>query len=87
MNNGHSTGYFLLKRGTRQGDPLSAYLFILALEVMLFQLRSNEQIEGIKINDFEVKLPTLMILISSHLISSLFWPYLIHVKHFRNSLN
>ena len=56
MNNGQSTGYFPLKRGTRQGDPLSAYLFILALEVMLFQVRSNEQIEGIKINDFEVKL-------------------------------
>ena len=56
MNDGHSTGHFPLKRGKRQGDPLSAYLFILALEVMLFQLRSNEQIEGIKINDFKVKL-------------------------------
>ena len=29
---------------------------ILALEVMLLQVRSNEQIEGITINDFEVKL-------------------------------
>ena len=27
MNNGHSIGYFLLERGTRQGDPLSAYLY------------------------------------------------------------
>ena len=26
MNNGHSTGYFPLETGTRQGDPLSAYL-------------------------------------------------------------
>ena len=56
MNNGHSTGYLPLKRRTRQGDPLSAYLFILALEVMLFQVRSNEQTEGIKINDLKVKL-------------------------------
>ena len=29
MNNGHSTGYFPLSSGTRQGDPISAYLFIL----------------------------------------------------------
>ena len=36
MNSGHSTDYFPLKLGTRQGDPLSAYLFILAL-VMLIQ--------------------------------------------------
>ena len=36
--------------------PLSAYLFILALEVMLIQERSNWQTEGVKINDFEVKL-------------------------------
>ena len=31
MNNGHSTGYFPLKQGTWQGDPLSAYLSILPL--------------------------------------------------------
>ena len=26
MNDGHSTGYFSLSSGTRQGDPISAYL-------------------------------------------------------------
>ena len=27
MVNGHSIGYFVLKRGSRQGDPLSAFCF------------------------------------------------------------
>ena len=44
MNNGHSTGYFPLERGTRQGDPLSAYLFILCVETLFIQMRENEEV-------------------------------------------
>ena len=50
MNNGHSTGYFPLERGARQGDPLSAYLFILVLEILFIQIRENEEIQGIRID-------------------------------------
>ena len=55
MNNGHSTGYFPLERGTRQGDPVSAYMFILALEILFIRIRQNEQIKGTCISDYELK--------------------------------
>ena len=39
MNNGTKTGYFNLNRGRRHGDPLSAYLFALAIEVLFIMIR------------------------------------------------
>ena len=33
-NGGKTTPYFKLEVGTRPGDPISAYLFIIALEVV-----------------------------------------------------
>ena len=56
MNDGHSTGYFSLKRGNKQGDPLSAYLFILCVETLFIQIRENPDIKGIRIGIEEIKL-------------------------------
>ena len=56
MNNGHSTGYFHLERRTRQGDPISTYLFILALEILFLQVRQNIDIQGITIDGHEIKI-------------------------------
>ena len=50
MNNGSSTGYFYRERGTCQGNPISAYLFILALEILFIHIRDNHHIKGIMID-------------------------------------
>ena len=54
-NNGFFSEQFKLERGVRQGDPLSPYLFVVAIEILASSLRSNEHIEGIKINNDEIK--------------------------------
>ena len=38
--NGHLGEVIRLLRGCRQGDPIAGYLFILAIEILLFKLRS-----------------------------------------------
>ena len=55
LNNGFSSQLFDVRRGVRQGDPLSAYLFIIALEVLLVKIRSDDGIKGIVV-DKEIKL-------------------------------
>ena len=48
INGGKTTPYFKLERGTRQGDPISAYLFIIALEVVFSLIKANPNIEGLQ---------------------------------------
>ena len=55
VNNGKTTDYFKLERGTRQGDPLSAYSFILVFEVFLIQVREDIDIKGFTVNDVQLK--------------------------------
>ena len=39
----------ILERGTRQGDPISVYLFIIVLEVVFRIIKETSNIEGFEI--------------------------------------
>ena len=48
--------FFNLKKGYRQGDPISPYIFILCAEILGKMVRDNEIITGININGKEFRL-------------------------------
>ena len=56
INNGIASNYFTLERGVRQGDPLSPYLFVVAVETLAIAIRQNSMINGITIEKEETKL-------------------------------
>jgi len=45
-----------VKQSVRQGDPLSPYLFIIALETLTIKIRNNDSIKGFKIGGETTKL-------------------------------
>ena len=49
INGGKTSKYFKLERGTRQGDPISACLFIILLEVVFQIIKETSNIEGFEI--------------------------------------
>ena len=49
INGGKTPPYFKLEKGTRHGDPISAYLIIIALEVVFSLIKTNPGIEGLQL--------------------------------------
>ena len=55
VNNGFTTGYFTLNRGTRQGDPLAPYIFIMVMEILVAMVKQNPKIEGLTFDNKVIK--------------------------------
>ena len=55
-NNGYLSDNFSIHRGIRQGDPISALLFLPVAEIMATVIRNNSEIKGLNIGDIELKL-------------------------------
>ena len=53
--NGHLSEAFLMKRGLRQGIPLSMILYIIFAEIFLENIRQNNGIKGTVIGEKELK--------------------------------
>ena len=51
INGGKTTKYFMLFRGARQGDLISAFLFILALNILFLLIKSKPEMTGLSIFD------------------------------------
>ena len=49
INGGTTTPYFKLERGARQGDPIAAYLFIIALEMLFTLIKNNDEIKPLQL--------------------------------------
>lgn len=47
INGGSTTKYFKFEKGTRQRDPISAYIFIIVLEMPFLYIKENWNIKKI----------------------------------------
>ena len=53
---GELSEFFNIEHGCHQGDPISAYIFIMAAQILTILIKFNKDIKGIKIGNTEFKL-------------------------------
>ena len=56
LNNGFLTNRISMQRGIFQGCPISPYLFLFVIEILALSIRQNDNLNGMKIQDHEVKI-------------------------------
>ena len=54
-NNGYDSDFFHIRRGVRQGCPLSPHIFIIRIELLSNQVIKNQDINGTNTNDKKFK--------------------------------
>ena len=52
INGGTAINYFSIRKDASQSDPISAFLFVLALEIFFALIKSKPGIEGMTIFDY-----------------------------------
>ena len=59
INGATTTNYFKLERDTRQGDSISAYIFVLVLEIAFLYIMQNENINSLNIFEKNISIHTI----------------------------
>ena len=56
LQNGYTSKMIRVTRGTRQGDPISSFLFVIGAQILNYLIYQNKKIKGITVNGKDHKI-------------------------------